>query len=62
MDKVFSFQSDLCELEVKGISFVGKIYKGIVACIMVDNLGSHMIGGFTKKKNSALLTISLDTV
>lgn len=47
MDKIFNnLLSDLCELEERGISFNGKIYKGTVACIMGDNLGSHMIGGF----------------
>lgn len=48
VDKVFSeLVSDLC-LEEKGISFEDKIYRGTVACIMGDNLGSHMIGGFTE--------------
>lgn len=49
VDTVFSeLVSDLCGLEVKGISLEGKIYTGTVACIMRDNLGSHMIGGFTE--------------
>lgn len=49
MDKGFSkLVSDLYELEVKGISFEGKIYTGIVACTMGDNLGSHMTGDFTE--------------
>lgn len=53
MDQVFSkLVSDLCELEVKGISFEGKLYMGTVACIMEDNLGSHMIGGFTENFSS----------
>lgn len=54
MDKIFNkLVSDLCELEERGISFNGKIYKGTVACIMGDNLGSHMIGGFTENFSTA---------
>jgi len=54
VDRIFSkLVSDLCELEVKGISVEGKIYTGTVACIMGDNLGSHMIGGFTENFSSA---------
>lgn len=35
VDRIFSkLVSDLCELEVKGISVEGKIYTGTVACIM----------------------------
>lgn len=49
VDKVFSkLVSDLCELEEYCLHFEGKFYKSTVACIMGDNLGSNMIGGFTE--------------
>lgn len=49
VNKVFSkLVSDLCELEENGLHFESRFYKGTVACIMGDNLGSHMIGGFTE--------------
>ena len=54
VDTIFSkLVSDLCELEKNGIPFNGQIYKGTVVCIMGDNLGSHMIGGFTENFSSA---------
>lgn len=54
VDTVFrELVSDLRELEENGISFDGNTYKGTLTCIMGDNLGSHMIGGFTENFSCA---------
>lgn len=47
VNKVFEkLISDLGELELNGITVDGKTFRGSVACIVGDNLGSHFIGGF----------------
>ncbi|XP_063226787.1 uncharacterized protein LOC134533272 isoform X1 [Bacillus rossius redtenbacheri] len=45
--------NDLKELENVGIEIKGKAIKGSITYIAGDNLGSHLIGGFTENFSSA---------
>ncbi len=47
-----NLMSDLCELESTGICVDGKTYRGSIACVIGDNLGSHYLGGFSENFSS----------
>ena len=53
-DTVFdTLMSDLGDLETTGICVEGKTFRGSIACVIGDNLGSHYLGGFTENFSSA---------
>lgn len=49
-EKVFSeLVAHLRDLEINGISFPNELFiKGILFCIVVDNLGTHCVGGLLR--------------
>jgi len=48
-EKVFDIlMSDLRDLESTGICIEGKTFRGSLACVIGDNLGSHYLGGLVQ--------------
>lgn len=43
----------MCDLESTGICVEGKTFRGSIACVIGDNLGSHYLGGFTENFSCA---------
>lgn len=52
-DELNILMSDSSDLESTGVCVEGKSFRGSIACVIVDNLGSHYLWGFTENFSSA---------